>query len=257
MNRFLYAHANPTTLIDPTGHTACGPDGIYCTGTNHGYDNRTPGEVPTLGGNNGGANGGNNGGGSTPSKPYTKELPSANTPHVVMPADRYNDERAANAATPSGATVSGPINSRGACLSGQAGVGVYLGLQVCVGMDARDQIALLVSGEVGGVAGGTASAGVGGFGSTAEDLYHLSNLSGVFGGSVGEVIVGGTETSLAKGPDGSPIVTQTGTMGLGFNLGLGLPPVEAHAGLSQTAVWAADFEDVVKIIDLMTWMMFP
>ena len=23
MNRFLYAHANPATLIDPTGHAAC------------------------------------------------------------------------------------------------------------------------------------------------------------------------------------------------------------------------------------------
>ena len=30
MNRFLYALANPATMIDPTGHAACGPDGIWC-----------------------------------------------------------------------------------------------------------------------------------------------------------------------------------------------------------------------------------
>jgi hypothetical protein len=38
LNRYLYALANPTTLIDPTGHSAvyegggCGPDGRYCGG---------------------------------------------------------------------------------------------------------------------------------------------------------------------------------------------------------------------------------
>ena len=39
MNRFLYAAADPTTLVDPTGHNAvyegggCGPNGIYCGNT--------------------------------------------------------------------------------------------------------------------------------------------------------------------------------------------------------------------------------
>ncbi len=32
LNRYLYAAANPATLIDPTGHKYCGPDGIKCTG---------------------------------------------------------------------------------------------------------------------------------------------------------------------------------------------------------------------------------
>jgi hypothetical protein len=38
MNRFLYALADPTTLIDPDGHAAiyeggdCGPNGKYCGG---------------------------------------------------------------------------------------------------------------------------------------------------------------------------------------------------------------------------------
>jgi RHS repeat-associated protein len=30
MNRFLYALANPATMIDPSGHAPCGPDGIWC-----------------------------------------------------------------------------------------------------------------------------------------------------------------------------------------------------------------------------------
>ena len=39
MNRFLYAQANPTTLIDPTGHDAC--VGAECD--NPTYDDRSEG----------------------------------------------------------------------------------------------------------------------------------------------------------------------------------------------------------------------
>jgi hypothetical protein len=87
------------------------------------------------------------------------------------------------------------------------------------------------------MAGGSLSATAAGFGSTATDLYQMSNLSATFGGSVGEVLVIGRGTSLTKS-GGQTIWTQTGGGGIGFNLGVPAPPAEIQAGLSWTAVWA-------------------
>jgi RHS repeat-associated protein len=73
MNRFLYAHANPATLIDPTGHIAmqaCSSMADYCPDLNSGslYDQTINQEArpdddyvyPSSGGSAGGATGGSN-----------------------------------------------------------------------------------------------------------------------------------------------------------------------------------------------------
>ena len=78
LNRYLYANANPATLVDPTGHFAGDFD-----------DERgLVGKKKASGNGNGG--GGNGGGGNVPSAPGS-EQPGSYTPGQSMPGSESDD----------------------------------------------------------------------------------------------------------------------------------------------------------------------
>ena len=147
MNRFLYAHANPTTLIDPTGHAAqsaimidgqCG--GPTSCGTLKPQVNVGPTVTPeyTLNGSKSGNSGytySSNGGKKSPQtpKPFNVYLPNpSNLPWVGTPESANRLDRlervlaASEAARQIDAAIPPEVLAYGLAIFGGASLGILL-----------------------------------------------------------------------------------------------------------------------------------
>ena len=94
LTRYLYAQANPATLIDPTGHLAhgpCGPDGMACDGVGYnptdkpGYQNP---DSPAKGGASSGSGSGQSNGNPETTSSGTPPAGGAEPPFNPTPGDQ-------------------------------------------------------------------------------------------------------------------------------------------------------------------------
>jgi len=112
-------------------------------------------------------------------------------------------------------------------IGGQAGFFGFAGGSVGIVVDDWNQIGIAVTGELGAMAGASASL-AGQFSiSDADNIQQLGGKGVVGGISAGEGIVGGGEYFGGQGYNG---VNISGGVGVGT-------PAEGHAGVSGTKVW--------------------
>jgi RHS repeat-associated protein len=225
LHRYLYAAANPWTLIDPTGHAVtCGADG-QCAG-------RQP--PPPI----------------DPDRPEPNQSPPVVPPSSPSPPNRPPHNQAGHAAENQyiavnpytlalpPATRKGP-GTGGGCLGFQGGAGAYWDIRACLFLDEPEPRVNITFGG-GGMALVGGSAYLGALESNAAGAEELEGWSGVIGGSVGEIVVVGGEAFIEF-----PLSNSSPT-GYVIQSGLGLRgpiPAEGHIGVAYT--WTLPVSDVL------------
>ena len=252
MNRFLYAEANPATLIDPTGHYAQMGEDI-CPSC-------VPGSKPVPG----------------QSAASTSYKPVRNPSQPNLPAEDY--DRYTHPQTASGGTAPTPaslgdmdaqttLNTRnlpldlipragGLCLSATALAGLGVTTDACVSVPLDDLLygkaAFVVGGGPIGGGGLGGSVTVGPMVSNSRRASDYNGLGGTFGGSVGEDVVVSGDVSLGRTEDGYTVVMGQVGAGVGFSFAPPGVPAEMHAG--GIAVQAIEFDPGMVMIPGNPWI---
>ena len=171
LNRFLYAEANPATLVDPTGRAVgnqpiCSPYADYCTSTSGGNtvvntNTRTDDNSVSSGASTSAAEAGadsieqayieNQASGATTPGPDPKHDPYTPTPEETVKADGPLTQVSQGVL----------IQTIGLCYVGAIGGGLYASAQICSVRDVTGAEATLVAVGPGSIAVLTASAGIG------------------------------------------------------------------------------------------------
>jgi hypothetical protein len=232
MNRYLYAEANPATLIDPDGHMVpvesayCDPALHACGGTTKGG---TGGTSSGTGGSGGSWGSGATQGSPVPVKPVAPVVVGP-PPAVASPGDPWE------------------VTATGGCIGISGGLGAYVALQFCGLRTSSGQQGVTVSLDTGGMAGGGASISAGPVWSNSTDLHQLSGGGGTFGGSIVDGAGGGVEVSVTRS-DEKPVYTYSAFAAVGIKNG---PLVaEIHAGGGPTGVLTVG--DVVAWLHAQGW----
>jgi hypothetical protein len=249
MNRFLYAEANPATLIDPTGHNACLDAGSGCSSVPYVTPGKPPVVTPTHTTTHTGTTGGSGCGVThdcsesvTPTRPAA---PNPLDPTRGMTAgvcdSRYThySNSCQSVVDTSTATVTPPKTGEleGGCLGANAEAGLMGSISLCVNGGH-----LQVTFQVGGSTGIGAAAGYIDVTSDAATASDIAMLGGGGGGSACFVLCVGADLAFSKAGDRT-ITTDYTFVGLGLKsdmLGVPVTPVEGHAFGSFTI----DFNDL-------------
>jgi hypothetical protein len=232
MNRFLYAGANPATMIDPTGHAyiggnACSQMADYCPGPNGANSTQNkdvrPDEDYVY----------------VKPKPKPKPKPQDKTPDrpkFWISAKNADPDRTWGRGAwlpPGGRFVEEaydyPIETRGLCVGGGGASGAGGAATICWVKQPDGTRAMLVTGMFLGETGQSIGAGVSTYSSNAGvlDQGEWFSTSGVSFGP--KVLTGGIDYSL--GADG---VTATQ---IWLQASKGLTPLEFHSGISWTEIY--------------------
>ena len=250
MNRYLYALANPATLIDPDGHCARGYDiGEFdeCErGPSHstnGSTNQSASTTPSGGKGGGGgtttSSSGGGGGGSGGNSPPTCDR-GCERGNAAPPTGCQS-----NCATPASLGINIPPGldcdpDTGCkvldCTQGTAALGLMGSVQTCFGFFSGKPYTFVTVG-VGAMAGAGASGTRGWMVTNAREPGDLGGLFGSAGASAsGVVVTGGGDVALGRSDD-RLIWTVTVAAGVGAK---SLFVIEGHAQGTLTIVIGND-----------------
>jgi RHS repeat-associated protein len=241
LNRYLYAHANPATLIDPSGHAPCKAGKKCAQGSDRvsvvdAHDNATV----YSGGQQVGSSSGGGGGGGTSSTGHPSAGGSV-PPATPPPDDDFwgNLLTVFDPLTHQDGFLSLPFEVAGVCLGVGAGApGLYASSGTCLVVDERGNFAFANTDSKGIGTGldGTLAAGL--IFSTAPELDDLAGGSLAVGGSAnGSFVAGaGLDVSTAgAGSNSEQVFTFQGGLQFGGQETLGIPG-ELHGLAGQSVV---------------------
>jgi RHS repeat-associated protein len=249
MNRFLYAHSNPATLIDPSGHAARSMTDGGSSGTTVAEKEADPEAfASTYIAPEDYISASSGSGASAPAPP---EPPLQTT--TMVKVDKYWTDPP----LPEGymdALMAQDVDlsprAGGPCVSGSVAVGIVAAAQACVVQDfdkfESTAIVLTFSPLTQASTGIGANVTGGAMVSNVSDLSDLNGPMGTFGGSAGAGgIAASGDLAVGRDPHGNQVYAADVGVGRGFALDpwlgpIPVMPVEGHSGGSGSIVIPLD-----------------